>query len=84
MTTHTFKLVLVQIDVLTPEVSDAHFEAGINGDDTLVGSRQGVVFVLFERESETLAEAVGSAITQVERAGYKVARIEVEEPAQVG
>jgi hypothetical protein len=80
MTTHTFKLILAGADVLTPEISDALFEAGINGDDTLVGSRGGAVFVDFEREAESLGDAVGSAIKQVEKAGHKVAKVEVEEP----
>lgn len=72
MTTHCFTLTLVGEDTLTPEISDRLHEAGINGDDTLVGSREGSVFVEFEREAETRGEAVRSAIDQVERAGYLV------------
>lgn len=75
---HAFTLTLAGEDVLTPEIADSLYEAGINGDDTLVGSRDGSVFVKFERDAEGLAEAFASAINQVERAGYKVATIKVE------
>lgn len=76
--THAFTLTLAGEEVLTPEISDSLFEAGINGDDTLVLGRGGSVLVEFERDAETLGEAVASAIDQVERAGFKVARVEVE------
>jgi hypothetical protein len=78
MTTYTFILTLASEDVLTPEISDKLYEAGINGDDTLVMSRGGSVFVEFEREARSLAEAVASAINQVEQAGFQVARVDVE------
>jgi hypothetical protein len=81
MTTYVFSLTLAGEDALTPEISDALHEVGVNGDDTLVRSRGGSVFVDFEREAESLGDAVGSAIKQVEQAGYKVARVEVQEAA---
>jgi hypothetical protein len=85
MKTYTFTLTLTGVDALTPQVSDALFEAGINGDeDTLVYSRDGLVRIDYEIESPTLADAVASAIGKVERAGYGVARVEVEEPAAIG
>lgn len=84
MTTYTFSLTLAAEDVLTPEISDRLYEAGINGDDTLVMSRDGSVFVEFEREAKSLAEAVASAINQVEQAGFRVARVDVEGFAPVG
>ena len=46
-----------------------------------MGSRNGAVFVDFEREAECLGDAVGSAIKAVEKAGYKAARVEIEEVA---
>jgi hypothetical protein len=82
MRTYTFTLTLSGVDTLTPQVSDARFEAGINGDEnTLVYSRDGFVFVDFDCEAESLGDAVGSAVNQVVAAGYKVARVEVEQDA---
>jgi hypothetical protein len=82
MRTYTFTLTLAGVDELTPEIFDALFKAGFNGDDNdLAGSRDGRVFVDCEREADSLGDAVGVAIKQVEKAGFKVARIEVEEPA---
>lgn len=85
MKTYAFTLTLTGIDALTPQVSDALFGAGVNGEeDTLVYSRDGLVYIDYEIESPTLAEAVSSAIGKVERAGFGVARVEVEEPAVIG
>jgi hypothetical protein len=82
MRTYTFTLTMAGVDELTPEIFDALFEAGINGDeDTLVYSRDGSVFVDFDRAAESLGDAIDSAVDQVVQAGYKVARIEVEEAA---
>jgi hypothetical protein len=83
MTTYPFTLTLATVGELTVEISDALFLAGVNGDDTLVGSRNGAVFVVFEREAGSLSAAVASAIDQVEKAGYRVAKVLVEEPAEV-
>ena len=51
-------------------------EAGC--DDAGVGSCDGVLTVDFDREAESLGKAIGSAVVQVEDAGFKVARVEVE------
>jgi hypothetical protein len=85
MRTYSFTLTLAGVDVLTPAVSGALFEAGINGgENTLVYSRDGSVFVDYEVESGSLALALASAVEKIERAGYGVAKVEVEEPAEVG
>jgi hypothetical protein len=76
---YTFTLILAGVDVLTPEMGDALFEAGC--DDGTSSSSNGVVSVDFGREAESLGKAIGSAINDVERAGHKVARVEVEETA---
>jgi hypothetical protein len=56
------------------KMSDALYEAGC--DDGSPGVSCGVVSVSFDREAETLRDAVESAIADVERAGYRVARVE--------
>ncbi len=82
MRSYSFTLILAGVDVLTPEMGDALERSGI--DDAVMGSSGGIVTLGFDREAGSLGEAVGSAITQVEKAGYKVAKVEVEEPAAVG
>ena len=71
-----FTVILSGIDELTVETGDALFEAGC--DDASPQSNGPVVFLEFDREASSLAEAVGSAIRDVERAGFHVARIVVE------
>lgn len=78
--TYTFTLVLAGVDELTPEMADALFEAGC--DDSTPASCDGVVHVHFDREAESLGDAIGSAVKDVVRAGFAVARVDVDvEPA---
>ncbi len=76
---HAFSLVLEGASELTPEIADALYEAGC--DDALVGSRDGVLFAEFDREAPSSAEAILSAIRQVESAsaGLRVMRVEPDE-----
>lgn len=74
---HCFTIVLDEEDVLTGEITDDLFEAGINGDDTMVVSRNGEVRIEFEREGIVLSAAVASAIEQVMDAGFCIARIDM-------
>src|SRR4051812_32047349 len=82
MTTYSFTVILAGVNVITDEMANALYEAGC--DDSTPGSRNGVVMVGFDREAENLGAAIGSAVEDVVRAGYKVARVEIEEPAAVG
>ena len=58
-------------------MSDALFEAGC--DDSTPSSSNGVVTVDFDREAESLGDAIGSAVKDIEKAGYKVSKVSVEE-----
>lgn len=73
---HEFTLVLAGVEVCTTEMADALFEAGC--DDCSPGSWGGAVYVHFDREADSLGKAIGTAIEDVERAGFSVARVEVE------
>lgn len=75
---HYFTLILRDEEVMTEEISDRLFEAGIDGEDTLVVSHNRNVFVKFERKARSLGDAVKSAVEQVMAAGYDVACVEVE------
>lgn len=73
--THEFTIILADVDEITVEIADALYEAGC--DDSSPSSCEGIVSVHFHREAASLGDAVGSAIGDVERAGFKVASIAV-------
>ena len=73
---HDFTLTLEGPDEFTVELADRLYEAGC--DDATFGTSNGVHFGAFHREAESLGDAVGSAIKAVERAGFSVARVEVD------
>jgi hypothetical protein len=70
-----FTVVLARVDELTDEIADALFEAGC--DDASLYSEGPTVSLEFHREADSLGTAVGSAIADVERAGFSVARVEM-------
>jgi hypothetical protein len=78
MTTYSFALILTGIDEVTIEVGDAIYAVI---DDASLHTDGPAVLLDFDREAESLGDAIGSAINDVERAGFKVARVEVEQPA---
>jgi hypothetical protein len=77
--THSFTLILSGVSALTQPVRDALFEAGC--DDALLGIRDGVAFLDFDREGTSFREALFTAIAQVEGAGIDahVVRVEPDE-----
>lgn len=85
MQTHTFTLVLGDPEDVVGdmtqkkflEMSDALFAAGC--DDASPGIRNGLVHITFDRVSGDLQSALESAILNVQRAGYRVARVEPED-----
>jgi hypothetical protein len=71
---YDFQLVLGNVTAMSGETADALFEAGC--DDGTPFSSQGVAGVGFSREATSLEEAVRSAIADVSKAGFTVARVE--------
>lgn len=72
---HEFTLILSGFSELTPEVTDALYEAGF--DDSLVGVADGVPYVdVNHRESDSLENTIRDAIRDVEQAGFRVVRVE--------
>ena len=64
---------------MTEEISNALFEAGC--DDGTPFSSEGVAAVGFTREATSLEQAVRSAISDIQKAGYGIERVEsVDEP----
>ena len=74
MAVYDFQLVLGNVSVMSEGIADALFEAGC--DDGTPFSSQGVAGVGFSREAASLEEAVRSAIADVSKAGFTVARAE--------
>jgi hypothetical protein len=74
--THTFTLILSGASELTAEIQDALFLAGC--DDALLGCREGVLFLDFDREAASLSEAIAASIANVEGAGVGLRVVRVE------
>ncbi len=74
--THHFTLILDGNLDIGDDVQDPLFEAGC--DDALLGMQNGVTFLDFAREAESLDEAVRSAIDDVNRAGIGLQVVRVE------
>lgn len=64
--TFEFSLILTGAGELTDELEGTLLRAGC--DDALLGAREGVVFLSFEREAESFAEAILGAIADVQKA----------------
>ena len=75
--THSFTLILSELSRLTDKLENTLFEAGCS--DALLGTQDGRVYLDFDREAPSFAEAVSTAIRDVNKAGYQVARIEPDE-----
>lgn len=84
MTTYAFALFVEGVDILTGPALDALYEAGL--DDASVSGVGTAQLVEVDRDARSLAEAVTSAIRQVEGAvrGARVARVEADELVSQG
>ena len=68
-----FTLIVEGRDIASEEVFDALWEAGC--DDALIGQTNGVQYLDFDRDAETIEEAVASAVADAERVpGLQVVR----------
>lgn len=76
MKQYDFTLILASGTELTDELVEALYESGC--EDGSPGSRAGMVWVTLHRESESLEQAIRSGISDVQRAGCRVARVEIE------
>lgn len=74
MDKYEFQLVLAGIEEITEDVANALYEAGC--DDGTPFSREGEAAIGFTRQANSLEEAVRSAIADLQKAGYVVARVE--------
>ncbi len=73
--TYGFSLVLTPAEIAAADCDRLH-EAGC--DDGTVVTRDGVTHIAFDREAESLEEAIRSATAQVRLAGFDIARVEMD------
>lgn len=74
MTTHTFTLIVDGPDLQADELIDDVFEAGC--DDAMLGRADGFQFADFDREADSLEDAVQSAVVELESiAGVTAVRV---------
>lgn len=76
MANHRFILLLEGVTEIDEPLENRVFEAGC--DDALLGKRDGIVYLDFNREAPTLAEALASATEALKAAGFDVFPQEVE------
>ncbi len=76
MENYQFTLILSGVAEITPELADALYAA--TGGDIELNRCNDVTFLEFDRDADSLEDAVHSAITQVEGAdvGVRVTRVE--------
>jgi hypothetical protein len=76
MKTYQFDVILAGLAEISDELADALFEAGC--DDGTPCSSEGVAWVGFHREADSLESAIRSAVSDVQKAGCTVARVQIE------
>ena len=71
-----------QFTVIIPEVTDETADAIYGAcDDASVGKSNDRTYVAFDREAESLEQAIEAAIADLRRVGVRPLRIEMEVPA---
>ena len=79
MTKYEFTVYLAGLAEITEEAASALFEAGC--DDASPASRDGQVWSRFHRDASSLEDAIRSAVSDVNKAGFQVRRIELDTDA---
>jgi hypothetical protein len=75
MPAHRFTLILVGISEATEEAAEALYATF---DDGTFASSGGIASIDFTRDSDSLLDAIRSAIQDVRKAGFEVSRAEIE------
>ncbi len=81
MNTYAFDVVLKDVPEVSDEGADELFAAGC--DDGTPAACAGVVWIHFDREATSLEEAIASAVAQVQAAGFRVSKVELDADAAV-
>jgi len=75
MKTYEFDVILHEVLEISDEQADALFAAGC--DDGIPVCSNGLAWVHFDREEASLEEAIRSAVIQVQAAGFRVVKVEL-------
>ena len=76
MKTYQFDIVVKDVSEITDQQADDLFAAGC--DDGTPACCNGRAWIHFDREASSLEDAIRSAVSQVQAAGFKVSKIELE------
>jgi hypothetical protein len=74
--TYDFDVILKDVSEVTDDQADALFAAGC--DDGTPACCNGLAWVHFDREASSLEEAIRSAVAQVQAAGLRVSKVELD------
>jgi hypothetical protein len=74
---YQFTVVLAGRSEMTTDMAEALYTAGC--DDGHPWSSEGVAAITFDREADHLESAIRSAVADVQKAGFTVKRVEIEE-----
>lgn len=81
MKAYEFDVFLKDVAEVTDDQADALFAAGC--DDGTPVSCNGSTWIHFDREAQSLEDAIRSAVMQVRSAGFRVSKIELDAGAAV-
>ncbi len=81
MKSYEFNVVLKDLSEVTDDQADRLFEVGC--DDGTPASCNGLAWIHFDREASSLENAISSAVSQVQAAGFLVSKVELEADAAV-
>jgi len=79
MKNYEFDIVLKDLQEISDDLADKLFVAGC--DDGTPASGNGLAWVHFDREADSLEEGIASAVKQVQAAGFKVSKVELNAEA---
>jgi len=79
--TYQFDVVVKDLSEITDQQADDLFAAGC--DDGTPACCNGTASIHFDREAPSLEEAIGSAVAQVQAAGFQVSKVELDADAAV-
>ena len=73
---YEFSLILKEGTEITEQLADKLFDAGC--DDGTPGTFCGTPYISFHRDADSLESAIRSAVTDVQKAGCLVERVQIE------
>jgi hypothetical protein len=76
MKTYGFDVVLKDVSEVTDDQADVLFAEGC--DDGTPACCDGVVWIHFDREASSLEEAIRAAVAQIQAAGFRVSKVELD------